>query len=72
VRAIMTELSPPGIYDLSFDAALDGWRSARGRGLDCRIERGRLVELAPEAQSCCSRRLASCCATSRTTRASRA
>jgi PAS domain S-box-containing protein len=53
-RAIMTELSPPGIYDLSFDAALD-WLAKRTQerdGVDCRIERaGELVEVAPEVRA---------------------
>jgi two-component system sensor histidine kinase UhpB len=50
-RALMAELSPPGIYELGFDTALE-WLARRAferDGIVCRVEReGTAPELAPE------------------------
>ena len=50
-RSLMTELNPPGIYDLGFDMALE-WLAKRSMdrdGVACRlIHHGTSVELAPE------------------------
>jgi len=52
-RALMTELSPPGIYDLSFEMALE-WLAKRTwerDGVECRVERiGQSMEIAPEVR----------------------
>jgi PAS domain S-box-containing protein len=52
-RTIMTELSPPGIYDLRFEMALE-WLAKRTwerDGVECRVERvGESMEIAPEVR----------------------
>jgi signal transduction histidine kinase len=53
-RELMTELSPPGIYDLDFVMALE-WLAQRTRerdGLECRVVRaGQAVEVPPELRA---------------------
>jgi PAS domain S-box-containing protein len=53
-RALMTELSPPGIYDLDFVMALE-WLAQRTRerdGLECRVvHAGHAVEVPPELRA---------------------
>jgi signal transduction histidine kinase len=50
-RSLMTELSPPGLYDLGFDMALE-WlakRTTEREGIACRLLRhGTPVEITPE------------------------
>jgi signal transduction histidine kinase len=53
-RMLMTELSPPGIYDLDFVTALE-WLAKRTRerdGIECRVlHSGDRVEIAPELRA---------------------